>query len=967
MRDASNMTNAVKSNAPAAATQPPFKKKDRDFEADRTRLARARKKRLAVAVEALASEASIEVVPKDEDTVRLIARAVRDNPLFEGLPDETRAVLISSMTRVEIDSGADIITQHDPHATKFYVLEQGAAVVRVKPKQEDEKKTDSDDENALADYAATEEDVDTKSGPVVATIRSGDAFGELALLYSCPRAATVRATFDCSLWALDRDVFICVRRAFELAQRAKKKNLVDNVPALGLLTQEQRSGVADALKPVTFDKGISVVVKHQPGDRFFVVSSGKLEVLDPDSKTDPDKPLAFLSQGDAFGERALMSQDDVREATVTVTSDHCELYYLERAEFNTLLGSYSHVKKFLAFRNVPALNSVSDEDLHLLAKGVVEERFGNDEIVCALGTAADAMFVMESGVVTVESITPASTSSKLKSDPNALETESNESIGVPKRPGEWFGERALMGASTTRAIQATSVGETVIYVLRRAVLELTLGVGLEKIERRARLERVADVALFQGLDDSTKAALADALQPVAVEPNGVVFEQNSKGSEMFFIESGNVALCKVTGTHKTVLKTATRGEHFGELALLRGDPRAARAEATETGAFLLALSRDVFHKTGGATARAALEKAALEAYGGRANSLNGDSQNSITTTFGSYTQLTDFNLKAVLGVGAFGKVYLATHDTSKMTCAIKSLSKRQLLNARLHKHVVQERDVMRDVASSKHTVCLLGTFQDATRLYVATEVVMGGELFNRLARVGGAISESDAQFYTACVTLGLQYMQKKHYVYRDLKPENLLVARDGYVKIADFGFAKRLKPGDKTYTLCGTPEYMAPELFKQSGHDRGVDWWALGILAYEMVLGSPPFYSPDGDGSAQVRRVLSGKFVFPKGQHRASAEFEDFVKKCLHPTSSKRLGCGKDGASDVKKHVWVKGVDWKGIEQGTTNSPWLPPVGASDDDTSCFDEYDLHCEHPGAAFETGKKGQIREGDVFKGF
>jgi serine/threonine protein kinase len=234
-------------------------------------------------------------------------------------------------------------------------------------------------------------------------------------------------------------------------------------------------------------------------------------------------------------------------------------------------------------------------------------------------------------------------------------------------------------------------------------------------------------------------------------------------------------------------------------------------------------------------------------------------------------------------VGAFGKVYLAKHRSTKNVCAIKSLSKGQLLEARLHKHVLQERDVMRDVADSRHTVRLLGTFQDSTKLYVCTEVIMGGELFNRLARVGGAVTEKDAAFYAACVVLGLQYMQRKHYVYRDLKPENLLVDESGYVKIADFGFAKRLPPGERAFTLCGTPEYMAPELFKQTGHDKGVDWWALGVLAYEMVLGSPPFYSPNGDGASQMRRVLSGKYAFPKGAQRTSAAFEDFVKETPEP------------------------------------------------------------------------------------
>jgi len=285
--------------------------------------------------------------------------------------------------------------------------------------------------------------------------------------------------------------------------------------------------------------------------------------------------------------------------------------------------------------------------------------------------------------------------------------------------------------------------------------------------------------------------------------------------------------------------------------------------------------------------------------------------------FGAAPRLADFELRAVLGVGAFGKVYLAKHRASSAACAIKSLSKGQLLEARLHQHVLQERDAMRDVAESPHTVRLLGTFQDATKLYMCTEVVMGGELFNRLNRVGGTISERDAAFYAACVALGLEYMQRKHYVYRDLKPENLLVDERGYVKIADFGFAKRLMPGERAYTLCGTPEYMAPELFKQTGHDKGVDWWALGVLAYEMVLGSPPFYAPDGDGASQMRRVLSGKYAFPKGAHRTSAAFEDFVRKLLNPNSTKRLGCLRDGAADVKRHPWLaENADFRGVADG---------------------------------------------------
>ena len=974
---------------------------ERDFEADRARLAKARKKRLAVAVEALASDAAVTVVPKDEAAARLIMRAVRDNPLFEGLPDETRAVLVSSMTRVEVPAGHDIITQGDENAEHFYVLESGAATVRVKPDKEEVSASG----DVSSDVGGGSTDTGD-TGPVVATLRAGDAFGELALLYRCARAATVRASFDATLWALSRDVYVTVKRARETAARAFKRELVNNVKALRALDEPSRAKIADALKKATYERNERVVVKGDPGDRFFVVADGALDVTDPDVPVADTlgadtkgslklaangKLLASLTAGDAFGERALTRRDDVRQATVTVSSAHADLYYLERDEFDELLGSYAHVRTWLAFRNVPALASVSDADLHEIARGVETRRFNKGERVCAIGERADEMFVVESGCVFASAFGEDFENDADPGTHNAPATSNRSKTKCLLRPGEWFGERALMGAETTRAIEVTAGdgGEdededrtpedaetTTLYVLRRSALESALGANLRTVQRNARLECVGDVSLLRNLDERTRSALADALRPVRVEPGGVVFEQGDEatddGDALYFVESGAIVISR----DARVLTTATRGEHFGELALLNGEPRAAKAAASNAGAFLLALSREDFDRAGGASARAALEKAAEAAYGPRSAAPLSSGFN----VFGAAPRLADFELRAVLGVGAFGKVYLAKHRETSAACAIKSLSKGQLLEARLHQHVLQERDAMRDVAESPHTVRLLGTFQDATKLYMCTEVVMGGELFNRLNRVGGTISERDAAFYAACVALGLEYMQRKHYVYRDLKPENLLVDERGYVKIADFGFAKRLMPGERAYTLCGTPEYMAPELFKQTGHDKGVDWWALGVLAYEMVLGSPPFYAPNGDGASQMRRVLSGKYAFPKGAHRTSAAFEDFVRKLLNPNSTKRLGCLRDGAADVKRHPWLaENADFRGVADGVAPAPWTPPLrargggdGDEDFDVSCFDEYDLNCEHPGAAYEHSKlkaprKNRAGKEDVFAGF
>lgn len=496
---------------------------------------------------------------------------------------------------------------------------------------------------------------------------------------------------------------------------------------------------------------------------------------------------------------------------------------------------------------------------------------------------------------------------------------------------------------------------------------------------RARLECLRHVGLLRALTDEQREALIPFLVPKQYNQGDVIFCQGEVGNRFYIVETGNVAIHRrrsVVGAgtaRDEVLTVVAQGEYFGELALLRGDPRAATATVERGGAFILSLSREDFTTHMGPL-QAILDRDAVKAYGVVPGSRNSSAGSTAGASGASpagapppcdlrVASLADFKIKAVLGVGAFGKVLLTTTRQGNHTFALKTLSKAQILGAQLQNHVMQERDVMKD-CDSPYLVRLVATFQDARMLYMCMETVMGGELFSLLSRVGGSIPEHTAKFYAACVVLAFQYMQAKHYIYRDLKPENLLIDTLGYVKVADFGFAKRLSPGEKSYTLCGTPEYMAPELFRQSGHNKGVDWWALGVLIYEMVVGTPPFYSPNADSTEQMRRILAAKYMFP---NNVSPTFKDIVKRFLSVNSVRRLGCLKGGVNDVKLHPWLREVDWTRLQRRDLPSPYVPPI-KGDDDTSCFDEYDLHTAHPGEGFMAGKNQLGVKGDeVFNAF
>lgn len=207
------------------------------------------------------------------------------------------------------------------------------------------------------------------------------------------------------------------------------------------------------------------------------------------------------------------------------------------------------------------------------------------------------------------------------------------------------------------------------------------------------------------------------------------------------------------------------------------------------------------------------------------------------------------------------------------------------------------------------------TFQDHENLFMLQEYVIGGELFRHL-RKSGRFPNDTARFYAAEIVLALEYLHSKDIIYRDLKPENILLDHRGYIKITDFGFAKKVI--DRTWTLCGTPEYLAPEIIQSKGHSKSVDWWSLGILIFEMMAGYPPFYDDNHFGIYE--HILGGKVQYPSYFENAG---KDLLKKLLVIDRTKRLGNMKGGAQDVKKHKWFRNTDWHALLNKTVRVMYL--------------------------------------------
>lgn len=291
--------------------------------------------------------------------------------------------------------------------------------------------------------------------------------------------------------------------------------------------------------------------------------------------------------------------------------------------------------------------------------------------------------------------------------------------------------------------------------------------------------------------------------------------------------------------------------------------------------------------------------------------------------------LGDFEAGVTLGTGSFGRVRFCTHKETSTHWAVKILKKSEVIRLQQVEHMVWEKTILETV-DHPFIVFLTSTFQDERYLFMVLEYVVGGEFFTHL-RNAGRLDTSSAMFYSAQVALIFEYLHLQDFIYRDLKPENLLLDKSGYIKITDFGFAKRVV--FKTYTLCGTPEYIAPEVLLNKGHGKGVDWWTLGILMYEMMVGQPPFVDDDPMGIYQ--QILNGKLNFPRFIERNA---KSLIKKVLVADLTKRFGCLKNGADDIKKHKFFHGLDWGQLINRDLHAPVIPLV-KDDTDTSNFDPY----------------------------
>lgn len=302
---------------------------------------------------------------------------------------------------------------------------------------------------------------------------------------------------------------------------------------------------------------------------------------------------------------------------------------------------------------------------------------------------------------------------------------------------------------------------------------------------------------------------------------------------------------------------------------------------------------------------------------------------SLKTIFGPEFCLNDLELLETIGTGTFSRIRLVKCLIDQKYYALKILKKAAVVRHGEVQHIINEVFVLSRIRCPL-IVDLAGMFQDDNNVYICLDYVPGGELFSHLRRKG-QFSEQEAKFFAIETAAAIRALHEYKIVHRDLKPENICLSSDGHVRLIDFGYTKVIN--DQTNTLCGTPEYLAPEVVQGHGYGLAVDWWGLGILLHEMLYGYPPFY---GHNPFEVyEKILKGteNVVFPRTPV-TSGRAADALRKLLTRDRRSRAGCGRGGFSGIRGLGFFSGTSWDSVPNQLLEPPLVPTVEMEGDSSN---------------------------------
>ncbi|XP_039981661.1 cGMP-dependent protein kinase 1 [Xiphias gladius] len=537
------------------------------------------------------------------------------------------------------------------------------------------------------------------------------------------------------------------------------------------------------------------------------------------------------------------------------------------------------------------LSRLDDEQTAMMVDLLVVSNVKPGDEVIKEGSEGDSMYIVADGELLV--------------------TQAGRDLRTLAR-GDVFGELAILyNCKRTATVKAKTVVR--LWCMERQTYR-TIITNKSKKKREQLMGFLKTSRTLKDLNDVQLSKIIDSMEEVKYQDKEVIVREGTEANTFYIILKGEVLVTKNVNGHQKQIRTMGKGEHFGEQALIREVLRTATCTA-DGPVTCFSIDKEVFEETIPIEHLELFDDSKMLQEAQVAQMLSPTSTMRFKDLVPVLYQEGRYQGDPVtLGIGGFGRVDLMTTVNHGKYYAMKRVSKKHIVAKRQEEHMLFEKKILKAIQCD-FIVRLHAAFKDTRYIYMVMEFCGGGEIWTKLKEVG-RFDEPIAVFCTACVVEAYAYLHKKSIMYRDLKPENLMLDVKGYVKLVDFGFAKELVRGEKTYSFVGTPEYMAPEIIKNQGHDFAVDFWSLGILIYELLVGSPPFSS--SEPQKIYAKILDGVLKYPPYMNEAA---RSIISKLCRPRPGQRLGNTKNGIKDVRHHRWFSTMNWHKLRMGQLDAP----------------------------------------------
>jgi len=646
-----------------------------------------------------------------------------------------------------------------------------------------------------------------------------------------------------------------------------------------------------------------------------------------------DSSLSQINSNDAnskFGTRRIETNKrrPPIHQSVQALADESPRKYELRPQFRTNSIKPERIRKWLhdvlvkceLFQD--AFSSTSEYAVDAMIKEMYTQDVKENEVLVRQGDIGDAFFLVEYGKLDV-----------VVSQENGAGGEC-ETIKVAEiKAGETAGEAALMyNMKRTATLQAAE--QTRVWIMDadqfHKIRELSRELKKKKFAQQQKFLR--KIPLFSKLKQRELMDLNQACHEVKFQPGEtIISKEEDTDNDMYIIKEGTAWVVRDRKNSIAICQDQEVGEGDFFMRMMRKNEDLASVEASSN-VRCLRIRKDDFEFLVSPYLTSNDNPSSDSSDREEDEELPSDWKNRVP--YG----LDDFHPLAVAGVGSFGHVVLVKVDKGekKRVFALKLVEKNKVINMGQCDHMKNERRVM-FMMDNPFIVKLYATYQDDMCVYFLQERVLGGEIFTLLRRET-TFNESTARFYFGCVVLALEYMHSLNIIYRDLKPENLLITAKGYIKVTDFGSAKKR---NQSTSLVGTCEYLAPELITKGIQNFSVDWWCAGIFLYEMLIGQVPFR--DSENRKLYEHILVSTPKFPNW---VTIQSQELIHKLLEKNSFRRLGSGPRGALDIKQQNWftipfkedVETFDWDKLAARTLKAPYEPEL-TSDEDCHHFEEF----------------------------